>query len=237
MKEKPYFSLFGPAIRPHFYEDAYNSVAANTDIPFEMVFVGYEPPTKTMPDNFRYIYSEACPAECWDMAARESKADLLISTADDLRYSKNFLNRAYHYTTVLDLNKTLIAFRYFIQWGVSYQGVSVDGGMFYDQGVPLSTVLGASGIFRKDLWVKLGGLDKRFSGSFADIDLTLRFYNELRMSIFIPPDCSLIELDLPPAVMGSNLLHRSNPRPLLDSLWVRDGKFSTKRLLPVESFV
>ena len=64
MKEKPYFSLFASAVREESYQDIYDSAAANNDVPFEMVFAGNVPPTKTMPDNFRYIYSEATPTNC-----------------------------------------------------------------------------------------------------------------------------------------------------------------------------
>jgi len=106
--------------------------------------------------------------------------------------------------------------------------------MFFDLNIPMSPTLGASGIFRKDLWVKLGGLDKRFFGSFADIDLTLRFYNELGMYSFIPPDCSMFEVFR--SLDNTALLQRSKPRQLLNSLWYKDGKLSKKRLSLVESF-
>jgi hypothetical protein len=147
-----------------------------------------------MPDNFRYIYSEKSPAQCWDIAARETNSDFIIVAADDVRYSRNFLNRIYYYTTIFDMDKTLMAFRYRYQWGPNYNGLAIDEGGFFKFGEPGFSVLGASGIFRKDLWIKLGGFDSRFYGSFADIDITFRHFYELGMNFFIPPDCFIIEI-------------------------------------------
>jgi hypothetical protein len=236
MSERPYFSLFGPAIRPQYYEEYYNNVSVNNNIPFEIVFVGNVPPTKTMPDNFRYIYSEATPAQCWDIAARATKGDFIIVAADDVRYSRNFLNRIYYYTTIFDMDKTLIAFRLSFQHGSYFTGITADEGGFFNFGKPFFPVIGLSGVFRKDLWVKIGGIDSRFYGGFADLDITFRYYYELGMRIFIIPDCLIIEV--PIAIKkGSNLLYRSNPQSLLDYLWMEDGVFSRKRQSPVESFI
>jgi hypothetical protein len=238
MSERPYFSLFGPAIRPQYYEDNYNNISNGNNIPFEIVFVGNVPPRRIMPDNFRYIYSEASPAQCWDIAARETNGVLMISSGDDIKYSKNFLNRAYYYTTIFDLDKTLISFRYRYQWGPNYNGLAIDEGGFFKFGEPGFSVLGASGIFRKDLWIKLGGLDNRFFGSFADIDITFRHFYELGMNFFIPPDCFIIEIPKDRGEKrGSNLIARSDPISLLDSLWIKDGVFSKKRVLDVRSFI
>jgi hypothetical protein len=237
MSERPYFSLFGPAIRPELYEGVYNNVSENSDIPFEIIFVGNVPPTKTMPDNFRYIYSEKSPAQCWDMGARATEGVLILPITDDVRYSKNFFNRAYYYTTIFDIDKILISFRFRYQWGSYLTGVAIDEGGFFDLKMPSSPTLGISGIYKKDLWIKLGGLDNRFYGGFADLDIILRFYYELGMSSFIIPDCFLVEI---PSVSpkSKSLLRRSfDPRVLLNSLWTKEGVFSRKRQSTVESFI
>jgi hypothetical protein len=244
MSEKPYFSIIAPAVRPAYYEDVYNSISENSNIPFEVVFAGNALPSKTMPDNFRYIYSEKSPACCWEMAARESKGVFLIPSGDDLRFSKNFFNRVYYYTTIFDMDKTLISFRYYMREVKeaiinSLDGIDVvvpEDTLLFCAEMPESPSLGISGAYRKDLWTQLGGLDHRFYGACVDIDITLRFYYEIGMSLFIPPDCLITEVD--------QLWHKKNRLmgrsvdcgKIRDSFWVQNGIFSRKRLLPFEGF-
>ena len=56
-----FFSLIASAIRSDRYEGIYNNLSLNNKVPFEIVFAGDKPPKKTMPDNFKYIYTKVKP--------------------------------------------------------------------------------------------------------------------------------------------------------------------------------
>jgi len=231
---KPKYTFIAAAIRDYYYKDFYDSVAVNNKIPFEIIFVGPNPPLEKMPDNFHYIKTHVKPNQCAEIAARNATGEYLIWTSDDLRYMDGFLNRLDQYNCRLDDDKIYIAFR------ATIQGHYVDAGLVYDLKKPLSPIIGFSGLFKKDIWHALGGLDKRFFGSYADVDMQLRFAEQGR-TIFIPPDCIFNELKPRKQESKRTLLSYrctvSQARPLLNLLWGEvNSTTSKRRLLPVQSF-
>ncbi len=231
---KPKYSFISAAIRDYYYKDFYDNVSINNEMPFEIIFVGPNPPKEKMPDNFHYIETNVKPAQCLEIAARNATGEYLIVSGDDIRYTDGFLNKLDRYNCRLDDDKIYIAFR------ATVQGYSIDAGLVYDTKKPLSPIVGVGGLFKKDIWHALGGLDKRFYGSLADMDLQLRFAEQGR-TIFIPPDCVLNELKPGKHETKRTLLaYRSivsNARPLLNLLWGEvNGTTSKGRLLPVQSF-
>jgi len=232
---KPKYSFIAASIRNHFYRDYYDSINVNNNIPFEVIFVGPNPPAEKMPDNFIHIKTDVKPGQCFEIAARAATGDYLIWAADDLRYCDGFLNRLDDYNNRLDDDKIFITFR------ATLQGNYVDAGLVFDTQKPQSPMIGFGGLFRTDIFHELGGLDKRFFGSFADVDMQLRFMEQGR-TIFFPPDCIFNELKPHKSEKRNKtlLLYRcntNNARPMLNALWVRpDGDVSKTRLSEVEAY-
>jgi hypothetical protein len=52
----PIFSVIAPAIKKEFYKMCYDSFSLGAEAPFEMIFVGPNPPTEFVGEHFRYIY-------------------------------------------------------------------------------------------------------------------------------------------------------------------------------------
>ena len=76
---KPVFSVCFSAIRNNLYKSFYDSLSAvhGSCPPFEVIFVGDNPPTEPMPDNFKYIYSKVKPAQCTEIAVRAATGDFI----------------------------------------------------------------------------------------------------------------------------------------------------------------
>ena len=83
----PYFSFIAHARES--YMACYSSLAGTAHIAFEVVFVGPNPPVEGMPDNFRFIQSNAKPAQCLEIAARNARGKYLIPGWDDMDFSDN----------------------------------------------------------------------------------------------------------------------------------------------------
>lgn len=238
--ENPIFSIATASIRPQYYQNFYSSISADINVPFEIIFVGPNPPTESMPSNFRHILSDASPCECVEIAVRNATGEYVLSIGDDYVFSDRFLDKLYSYTQKLDRDNVLISFRFFL---VSFNAFG-DNGLAYMTNIPTSHIVGCGPAFRRDIWMKLGGLDKRFYGSFCDMDMQMRFY-EYGMQAFVTPDCIISEIDKTQGLFKEekwkkkSLLHRDrgHGRKLLDSLWLTpDGQMSRTRLSPVVPF-
>lgn len=227
------FSIISAAKRTYAYEDCYSNLADQQDIPFEMIFVGPNPPKNKMPDNFKYIKTSVKPSQCLEIAARKAVGEYLLVGGDDLVYPPNFFERLNNYTLRLDTDKVIISFRFRCRNEVA------DAGMIYKLDMPLSPVIGVAPAVRRDVWNKLGGLDRRFFGSWADMDMQMRCY-EYGMNPFITPDIIIGEKNYyKKEKKRQSLLHRSGKtgRVIINSFWVhQNGSMSKKRLLPVQSF-
>lgn len=206
---------------------------SNSKVPVEFIFVGPNPPPEKMPENFTYIQTDVKSAQCVEIAARKATGDYLIVGSDDERFYGNFLDRLHNYIQRMDMDRVFITFRY------SFHRVVRDDLLAVHRKIPTSTLLGVSGCFRRDLWNKLGGVDRRWVGSYADVDVQMRFY-EYGMNPFIPPDCIIDEvmvdrkIDKKPRLYGRT---GKGARKLFLKLWTDGvGNPLSKRLSVVEPF-
>lgn len=225
---KPHFSFIAAAHRKYAYGSVFSSLSANAHIKFEVVFVGPSPPVEQMPGNFKYIQTDAKPAECLEIAARNSVGNYLVVGSDNLMFSDFFLNKLYTYTLRLSNYEVVIGSR------IRTAGnVFLDESLVFDENVPNCPVVVMTPTLKKELWTNLGGIDNRFNSCCcSDIDIQMRCY-ENGMTQFLIPDCSIERIKYPqdaPEVFSSD-------RKFLNSLWVKeDGTMSKQRLSPVEKF-
>lgn len=241
INEKPIISLVSAAIRDYRYKPYYDSVSVNNEVSFEVIFVGPNPPKEKMPDNFRYIETSVKPGQCYEIGAREAKGEYIHTPGDDFTFSLDYLNNAYKYISMLDKDKVLVSCRCRHVNGKSdINRVHTDHGFVLDaiaENAPFNAI---APFFRRDLWYKLGGLDRRFYGSFNDVDLQHRFY-EVGFRPFLAPECIVEENTFYQVEKRSeSLLVRccEDAGKLLRSLWFnKDGSFSKTRLSPVQSFI
>lgn len=244
----PIFSVIAPAIRPENYKQCYDSFCGKSDITFEMIFIGNNPPTEFIGEHFRYIYSTVKPAQCLEIGARESQGKYILPMADDVKYTYNFLDVLYEEISNLDTDKYILSFMGFPAGKLGnmseqikkYQGYPYDKYIFNSPNIPWSACCPRS------LWYKIGGIDRRFIHPFYDVDLYMRLY-EIGFDFKLAKDIYVREF-YPKFGSGSagrkrfketRMLnkYKDYSRSLLNSFWVNpDGTMSKKRLLPVESF-
>ena len=82
MAPKPEISFISSALRPQNWMAFYGSIAGSR-ASFELVFVGPNEPEYALPGNFHFIQSRVKPTQCFEIALRNSKADLVMYVADD----------------------------------------------------------------------------------------------------------------------------------------------------------
>jgi len=228
MENKIIFSVIAPAIRRDLYKTCYESIKRSR-ISFEVIFVGYNPPTEEMPSNFKYIYTQVNPAQCVEIAVRNATGEYIIYISDDLVFPDRFLDRIYYYISKLHMEKVLIGNR------LQTDGVFYDGILTFDKRrCPNSPVVPWMPALKREIWMNLGGIDRRFSGALCDLDMILRFY-ETGYTPFIIPDNWGNEIKN--GIIFS-LCKKTEElgRVLNNRFWVKDTMVVKNRLEPVISF-
>lgn len=242
--EKPIISLVCAAIRDYRYKAYYDSASFGNKVPFEVVFVGNKPPKEKMPDNFRYIETDVRPTQCYEIAIRNAHGQYANFIPDDFIFPLNYLNNLYKYTVILDMNKVLLSVRCCHPNGRKRNRENIDHGMVFDSFAKNSPFCGLDPLFRKDIWIKLGGFDRRFLGDWAMMDMQQRFY-EYGMNPFVIPECILGEKAFFSKDEKNNdkpslcqLSYEHDMAGLMRELWFeKDGMVSKNRRSSVRSFI
>ena len=238
---KPFFSVIAYANNSDTYRSNYDSMAATAHIPFEFIFVGPTPPSDEMPDNFRYITTDAKPAKCVEIAARSAVGEYLIVGSDNIVFSDYLIGKLFGYTLRVDPDEILLGARLMDETfhsTVPYSPNRFDESLVFDKNVSCSPVIVMAPTIKRDQWYKFGGVDKRTETSFAaELEMQMRCF-ESDMTPFIIPDCMIKHANCLDIQQQDLLLHREGKeaRSLLNSWWVKDGTTSKTRLSPVESF-
>lgn len=165
---KPLISFIGPAHRTELWRLFYNSIITNLD--FEVVFVTDKEPlqeeTKGL-DKLKWIYSPVKPAQCFEIAYRQSQGDFIIWCGDDIVYAPYALDHLYCLYTSLHNYKAVVACR-FCEDG--YENTP-NYCLPWDDKVKLTT----TGIINKKVIDEVGGLaDVNFVTGHWDGDLMMR---------------------------------------------------------------
>ena len=178
--EKPIISLVASAIRTQHWLDLYEKLSTDNTIPFEIVFVGHMYPDFVLPENFIYIYSEAEAIECYETAYRNSKGEYVSFFADDIVPSSHFLNEMCAYLRRMWNDKVVLLPRLAFEYDPDARDGKctppLDSCMVAQLNNPEAPVVGACFTIKRSLWKELGGLDRRFTHIWSDLDMQLRIY-------------------------------------------------------------
>ena len=193
---------------------------------YQVVMVGDRPIDFSLPDFCKVIQTPVKPAQCWEIGARFSSGRIISWTADDAEYSEGALDQM---VKMLDDEKDhpiIGAFRT-IENGEEHTGRH----LFRQQDVnsPLMAPVGAC---ERGLYMKIGGIDRRFITGQWENDLSMKVY-ELGGKVMVCPDAKCF-LDHNKKHEGRSTMSRGydRGRDILNTIW--DSKY--QRVSPAEPF-
>lgn len=224
----PKISLVASSIRPHLWNDMYQSLLSN-NISWEVVMVGPNPGTP--PPNFKYIQSHVKPAQCYEIGFRNATGELISWTADDATYSPGALDQAYEHWKALNNRKAMIAFRT-VEDGRDITDVHRLRGR--DNSAPR---MAPFGLINREFFNELGGYDRRFMCGQSENDIVMRVYEAGGMLEVSNTASALVHHEkahFSGTVFRQEYYHHD--RRVLENSWICNGQILTKRSDPVEPF-
>jgi len=142
-----------------------------TDLRFEVVFVGPRLPNFELPDNFVYIQFQLKPAQCIEIAIRRARGRYVAIFADDLVFKTAYGLDILKESLENDAHEfDISSCRYQINGEIQS-----DFSLRFIHGDAKSPIVPIVGLMRRSTVEKIGGIDKRFVAVSDDIDLALRF--------------------------------------------------------------
>ncbi|MHA1469820.1 MAG: hypothetical protein ACTSSP_04585 [Candidatus Asgardarchaeia archaeon] len=165
-------SLFSSAVRPDMWKKIYKSFMKNK-VSIELVFVGDKYPSYKLPLNFKFIYSEVKPSQCFEIAARNCSGKYVAMVSDDCYHEDGYYDSmlAFHKKQVEKFSTDKI-----IVGGLHYFGRDTQrrtcrlwtGNAQPNQELPMDFFL------TNELYKKMGGLDRNFISLVHHWDLMMR---------------------------------------------------------------
>jgi hypothetical protein len=223
-------SFCASALRPNHWEECYNSLAGNRLDDWELIFVGPNPPLKPLPSNFIYIQSNVKPAQCYEIAFRHAKGELLTWTADDATYPGNVVNDVWKCWSEANNRKMVLAFRTIEDDRDITEWHRLRG---KDPDAPR---MAPFGVMNTKYFHELGGYDRRFICGQSENDVVMRVYEDGGSLKIIPIPVFVNHKDS----HNSSTMFRSGwfheDRKVLEGAWIKNGEIQQKRLFPLERF-
>jgi len=232
MNTPPRISLYASAARPQYWMKLYESIKLNK-CKFEIVFVGPNAPSESMPDEFRFIKSNTKPVQCAEIAAIESKGEFLLHCVDDLTFrEERALDEMLSiYDQREDDSRELVLSPKLMR---NRKPFDDNNYKLYPE-IRDCPIVPISIFIRRALFLELGGYDINFIASMADTDLTYRAVSEKNASIQL---ADLYVEENKDDSAGGTLFsdYKNNDLALLKELWFKEKIFLNNRSLPFEGF-
>lgn len=241
-------SLFASAVRPKLWYPLVESLKG-TSVEYEIVFCGNATGLDRMefPDDFIYIPTENIkPAQCYEIARRHCKGEVVVWVADDCEFPGNVIGKAYDYWKSQNNEKLILSIQT-KESGYNYpSGELLDMNIHrffgYDSASPLMAPLGM--INRKFL-DELGGIDNRYICGQYENDIVMRAYqNGGTVEIFGGKDAYIDidhlkkSIDIGESTNKEDFLNRpfasgfESDRKVLENSWCR---FNQDKLMRIAS--
>ena len=227
-------SVIAAAYRVHLWELFINSLKTNT-VDFEVIFVGHIPPDFPTPKWFKYIKTaDIKPAQCYEIARREAKGELIHWTADDAEYSEGCLDKICDFWDKNCGRKDVLS----MQTKENGHVCSLNNHTFF-AGKNEGALMAPLGIMNREYLIELGGFDRRFIYGQYENDVVLRIYEAGGKLHKYEVGDAMIDLDHNRKHVGHDRLLETHKMEsvTLNSFWLLpDGTMSNKRLLPLEQY-
>lgn len=215
---KPLVSVYMAAIRPSLWMRLWDSlVKNNTAVQFEVIFVGHVKPDYNLPYNVRYIYSPTKPVQCAEIGFRNCSGEFCIQAFDDLIFEPRCIDLLYNRILCNHFDEYYLPC---CTWKGPDNTIMDPLSCRFWAGEIKSPILPICGMYNTDTLRKLGGRDKRFVRSYADLDLAMRFYEQGGRAEICKE--AIVQEVPPPGTKfdsGLNWIGSRTDRPKLLSYW------------------
>ena len=160
-------TIVSSAARPHIWQAWYEGIK-DTNISFEVIFVGPSRPNYQLPDNFSFIETQVKPVQCWEIATRNVDSKYIVFLPDDLIFMKvNSLTSLIEEFKNYSTDKLMLSCRYLEGnhlWETSLHQVPYHPDIY----MPVGFIVDSA------YYRYLGGLDINFTALYWDLDLCFR---------------------------------------------------------------
>lgn len=178
-------SLFASSVRPKLYESFFKSLEG-TSVEYEVVFAG-NVETYFTSKNFRHILTgNIKPAQCYEIARRECKGEVVVWVADDCEFPNDVIGKAYKYWKSQNNEKLILSIQtretgYNLPQGSLF---NMDNHRFfgYRKETPLMAPLG---MMSRKFLDELGGFDRRFiCGQYENFCVMMALAEGAKVQVF-----------------------------------------------------
>ena len=223
-------SFCASAARPKDWIETYESLTKNT-MEWEMVYVGPNPPSFDLANypKLNYIRTNVKPAQCYEIAFRHAKGELLAWTADDAYYPPFAVNTMYNFFKSINNPKLVVGFRTVEDNRDITEGHRLRG---RDPSAPR---MAPFGVMNTEYFHQLGGYDRRFICGQSENDVVMRVYED-GGRLEIAPVSVLVhhQKSHSDTVFRSGYFHED--RKILEGSWIKNGIIQSKRIDAFEPF-
>jgi len=227
--------IYCTSIRPHLWKGLHESLSQN-NANFNLCIAGPCPPTKPLPTNAKYIYTNVKPAQCAFIAANNTKGDYITMMSDDARLSAGALDNLLK--IIITEQKTIVSsvwqilgsakahYSLVVEWGYQRSDNKV-------RTINLNFPWPIAGLIRREDYDELG-VDKNFIGGFWELDTIFEFVS--RGGKIIIDENSIFTEEGEHYHLGALSVSIGDYQKFLD-MWINKDKVRTERRVPIDSLI
>jgi hypothetical protein len=153
-----------------------------TGLNFELVIVGPYKPDFELPKELRFYQSTLKPMQCFHAAVTMCTGQTLLQLVDDVTYQDGGIVKMYE--EVIGKDNIMATCEYYI--GNSNHASDQTISVYNPNDLPLLPVCG---LYRREAYEKMGGLDRRFMGVMGELDLYMRMRVNGYKTVFVKFFC------------------------------------------------
>jgi hypothetical protein len=175
-------SAYMTSIRPYRWMRMHEMLS-KSGLNFEIVIVGPVQPNFALPSEIKFYYSNLKPLQCCHAAVTLCSGQTLLQLVDDIDYQDGGISKMYEAAMSAD---NVMATCIYSQNGNKLQDKQNIAGQTSST-LPLLPVCG---IYQRNIYSKIGGIDRRFNGVMGELDLYMRMSINGYRTIFVDYVCN-----------------------------------------------
>jgi len=215
-------SAYMTSIRPYRWMKIHEMLS-KTRLSFEIVIVGPIEADFELPVEIKFFKSNVKPSQCQHTAATLCQGEMLLQIVDDIEYQDGAINAMFE---IVKKDKNCMATCSFFADNRNFKLTQNMQGEPNDS-IPLLPVCG---LYPREAYKKIGGIDKRFLGVMGELDLYMRLSVAGYKTVFVDYICN--ENTQFQRKDSSSLCNKyfAIDRPVVVSLWTqKNNQYSLVR--------